>query len=150
MKKLYNKIILKRKELKINKEKMISILSIKVWIMHRYQHINRQLNLKLYRKFKWGNIFQKPGIIHPIPFIIIMESVFTYASFVQPSLIYQNNLKNIPKSVLCIIHLEIKFTETNNKKQQYFKLMDLKIQSIVKTQVYSVNCSQIIKICNGI
>ncbi len=70
---------------------MINIRNIKEWIMHLYQHIYKQLNLKLFKKFKWDKIFHKLGITVPIQVIIIMVNVYTYVNFAWPFSTLKNN-----------------------------------------------------------
>lgn len=120
-KKLYNRIILKRKELKINKKKMINIQNIKEWITHRYWLIKRRLNLKQFKKFKWVSISLKLGIILPIRPTITMANAFTYVNSAWHFLIYPNSWRNIHKNVLFIIHQAMKFIEMNRKKWPYSK-----------------------------
>ena len=122
LKKYMKKIIKKRKRIK--KKKMINILNIKVWIMLLYWHINKRRSLKLYKKYKWVRTFHKPGIIFPTLAIIIMATVFTFVNFVLHFSILKNNWKDIHKNVHYFIRQVIKCIETNNKKWQYFKLMD--------------------------
>lgn len=123
-KKLSNKIILKRKELKINKKKMISIPNMKEWIMPHYWRISKQPSSKPYIKYKWGSTSQKPGIILLFQFIITMEIAYTSVNFVCLSLTFLNNWKDTLKDAHCSIRQVMKFIETKKKKLQYFKLMD--------------------------
>ncbi len=91
IRKLSSKIILKRREQKHNKKKMINTQSMKEWIMPPYSHIKKQLNSKLFRKFRWGNTFLKLGITRLILFTIIMEIVCTFVNFAWLFLICPNN-----------------------------------------------------------
>ncbi len=122
-KKWLSKITPKRSGPKPRKKRTTSILNIKEWIMHLFWPINKPPSSKPSKRYKWAKTSLNPGITPLTPFIIIMETVFTFVSFASLFSTWPNNSKDTHKNALCSIPLEMKFTETNNSKWPFLKLM---------------------------
>jgi hypothetical protein len=122
-KKWLRRITPKRNEPKPRKKRTISILNIKEWIMHLSWPINKPPSSKPSKRYKWAKTSLNPGITHLTPFIIIMETPFTFVSFASLFSTWPNNSKDTQKNALCSIPLETRFTGTNNSRLLFLKLM---------------------------
>ena len=122
---------------------------MKVWTMLLYWRINKRPSLKQFRKFKWVKTSLNLGITRLTRFIIIMGNACIFVSSVLHFLTWRSNLKDTLKSAHCSILPEIKYTETNNSKLQFLKLMDSKILYIARIWVCWASYFWTIRIWNG-